>query len=80
MVNPDFRVAAFLEARKCLRLIDKLTTGQPEFWANLLGAIANLGLTVVPDNVLWATQVYEAEREEEHARIRKHLDERLGKG
>jgi hypothetical protein len=67
-----------LEARKCLRLIDSLTTDQPEFWANLLGAIANLSLASVPDNVLRATEVYESERREENARIRKHLDERLG--
>lgn len=47
----EFRTAALLEARKCLKYMDKQSVEQPEYWANLLGAIANASIAAVPDSV-----------------------------
>jgi hypothetical protein len=46
---------------------------QPEFWANLLGAIANGVMASVPDSVVTAALQREAQRAEKHEAARKHL-------
>lgn len=47
----DFRVTAYLEAGECLRQAESQSFEQPEFWANLLGAVANAAVASVPDSV-----------------------------
>lgn len=81
----DFRVDYLEEARNCLRASNKITTKcpkdwheQPEFWANLLGAIANANVAAVSDNVAYGLIVKQAERQLENDRIREMLDEKLG--
>ena len=48
----DFRVGYCLDARECLFRVKEQNVDQPEFWANLLGAIANSCMAAVPDSVV----------------------------
>lgn len=48
----DLRVLSALEARECLFRVREQTVDQPEFWANLLGAIANACMAAMPEAVL----------------------------
>jgi hypothetical protein len=48
----DFRVGYCLQARECLFRVKDQTVEDPEFWANLLGAIANASMACVPAPVV----------------------------
>jgi hypothetical protein len=74
---PDFRVAAYREAQKCLRYVSKQNPEQPSFWANLLGAIANATLATVPDSVMGAVMADDWDRERQHQRVREHINKKL---
>lgn len=72
-LDPNFRIAAFQEARECFRLVKEMDIEQPEFWANLLGAIANGVMASVPDSVVAGALAQEAQRVEKQKAARKHL-------
>ena len=80
MLDPNFRVHAFQEARACLRLVEKLEVDQPEFWANLLGAVANGVLASIPGEVISAAMSMDAATEKQRAAVRKHVKEALRAG
>lgn len=78
----EFRTAAFLEARRCLKYMDKQSVEQPEYWANLLGAIANATIAAVPDSVaadvdreMWRR---EARDRELQTAVQTKIKEKLG--
>jgi hypothetical protein len=73
----SFKVDAYLEAKKALRHAGRQKTDQPEFWANLLGACANLLLASVPDHVVDAAVQEEDRRADERERVREHLKKRI---
>lgn len=77
MLDPNFRVYAFQEARACLRLVEKLDVEQPEFWANLLGAIANGVLASTPAEVVSAAIAHDVATEEHREAVRKHVKDAL---
>lgn len=81
----DFRVDYLEEARQCLRASNKITTEYPkdwhtypEFWANLLGAVANSNIAAASENVAYGLLTKKAEERLEVQRIREMLDEKLG--
>lgn len=76
-LDPNFRVAAFQEARKCFRLIETLDVEQPEFWANLLGAIANGVMACAPDSVISAVIAHDMHSDKRKAAVRDHLAQAL---
>lgn len=69
----DFRVDYLYEAQKCLRHVVKQDPSQPQFWANLLGAIANATVASVPESVMAGV----LEREKRHQAASEHIKERL---
>lgn len=73
----EFRAAAFLEARECLKVMGTQEVEQPEFWANLLGAIANASIAAVPDTV--AAEAYQelAHRDAEKRQFQKAMQMRI---
>ena len=73
MPEPDFRVSAYLEAAKCLKLASKLTVEEPLMWANLLGGIANLMVAGMPEGLVSAVDDYRAEKRRATERILEHL-------
>lgn len=77
MLDPNFRVHAFQEARKCLRLLEKLDVEQPEFWANLLGAVANAALASVPGEVVSAAISMDVADERHREAVRRHVKDAL---
>ena len=65
----DFRVDYLEEARRSLLAANQITTDYPktwnafpEFWANLLGAIANSNVAAVSDDVACGLLVRQEER------------------
>ena len=76
----EVRAAALEEARKCLRFASDQKVEDPELWANLLGAVANLVLASVPDPVFVAADELAARRRFEDMRsrlVREHIKEQL---
>jgi len=71
----DFRVDYLEEARRSLLAANQITT---EFWANLLGAIANSNVAAVSDDVACGLLVRQEERGKKNERIRELLDQKLG--
>lgn len=69
----DFRVTYLQEARKCLRYYAEHKIYSLEFWANLLGAIANAAIASVPDSVAEALATEERRQRAVHAHIREQL-------
>jgi len=69
-IDPQFRLSAYREAHKCLRMVDRLDISEPEFWANLFGAIVNTNIACIPDSVAAALVSQDARR----AALRDHLD------
>lgn len=85
MTIGDFRVDYLEEARECIRANHKIMTQFPkdwqecpEFWANLLGAVANSNVAAASDDVVLGLVARQEQRAREHAKIKKMLDERLG--
>jgi hypothetical protein len=73
----DFRVQYFREAQTCLELVEKQKVDQPEFWANLLGAIANASLAAVSDVVVRGV-LADCERDRKlRQEVYDHIQERL---
>jgi len=72
MIDAQFRLMAYREAHKCLRMVDRLDISEPEFWANLLGAIVNTNIACIPDSVASALVSQNALREG----LRDHVQDR----
>lgn len=70
----DFRVAYLQEAKRCLRYNAEQKVTQLEFWANLLGAVANAAVASVPDSVAHALSTEQARQQV----VRTHIRDRLG--
>lgn len=75
-LDPNFRIAAFQEARTCFRLVKEMDIEQPEFWANLLGAIANGVMASVPDSVVAGALAQEAKQRAARKHLKAALDAR----
>lgn len=73
----EVRAEALEEARKCFRCASGLGVEDPELWANLLGAVANLMLACVPDQVFVAADRAVVERGAKSAQVREHLKNKL---
>lgn len=77
----DFRVTSYREAAECLRLVREQKPDQPEFWANLLGAIANATMAALPDSVanevVVTTLAERAKRQKLQNAIQKELNRKL---
>ena len=56
-------------------MVDKLDIRQPEFWANLLGAVANFNIAAIPDSVASALMQEQFEHQKANERIRKEVTE-----
>ncbi|BCP41484.1 hypothetical protein MINTMi27_15770 [Mycobacterium intracellulare] len=69
----DFRVDYLQEAKKCLRFREGQDVTQLQFWANLLGAIANATIAAVPDSV---AQALEDQQDRQQA-VYDHIREKL---
>lgn len=52
-------------------MVEKLSIEQPEFWANLLGAVVNTNIACIPDSV--ADQLVEESDEERRRGLRDHV-------
>lgn len=68
----------WLEARECLNLVRQQTVDQPEFWANLLGAVANASMAGAPSDVVETAETMLSEPRPElqkraQRRVRKDL-------
>ena len=81
----DFRIGYLEEARECQRASNSILKKYPEdwhsipeFWANLLGVIANASIAAVSDNVALGLYVKDEKRREEIERVRNLLDTKLG--
>lgn len=81
----DFRIGYLEEARECQRASNSILKKYPddwhsipEFWANLLGVVANATIAAVSDNVALGLHLKDEKRREENQRIRNLLDEKLG--
>lgn len=48
----DLQARYWLEARECLNLVRQQCPDQPEFWANLLGAVANASMASAPQAIV----------------------------
>lgn len=75
----DFRVAAYLEAGECLKLVKGQDISQPEFWANLLGAIANAAIASVPDSVATQAEPELGRREQKQRELQKRVQKDIKK-
>ena len=82
----DFRIAYVEEARDCIRANHFLMKKHPEdwntfpeFWANLLGAVANSNIGAVDDDLAWHLMDIWDQREKKKADIKAMLDKKLGK-
>lgn len=80
----DFRIDYLDEARECLRASNKIATAfpehwheKPEFWANLLGAVANSNVAAASENVAMGLLYKQDKRKQEKERLKKMLDEQL---
>jgi hypothetical protein len=74
----DFRVGYCLQARECLFRVKEQNIDQPEFWANLLGAISNACMASVPDSVV-AGVVEELTPPPPQPRLQKRAQKRIKK-
>jgi hypothetical protein len=78
-IEPDFRLHAFHEGHQCLKMVDKLDIREPEFWANLLGAIANFSISSISDSVASALIHESMVDQQKRERFREKLNEVLDK-
>jgi hypothetical protein len=74
---PDFRVASYMEAKECLQLVREQKPDQPEFWANLLGAIANATIATMPDDVFEGVMIEYARQERFYSMTQKRVQGRI---
>lgn len=88
MIEPafDFRIGYLEEARSCLRASNKITEKcpqdwhqQPEFWANLLGAVANSNVAAADEEVALGLLYQQQAKARKMTAVRAMLDEKLGK-
>lgn len=74
----DFRVDCLFEAQRCLKLVGKQNLSQQEFWANLLGGVANAAIASIPDSVVSEYRREQDKRARKLEIIHDHLTDRLG--
>lgn len=72
----DLQARYWLEARECLQLVRRQNISQPEFWANLLGAIANATMAATPDSIVEAA---ESVLDEPPPKLQKRVQRRVSK-
>jgi hypothetical protein len=73
----DFRVTCFFEAEECLKLVEAQQVDQPQFWGNLLGAIANATIASLPDSVYEQAAAELARRQTANDRLQRAVQKKI---
>jgi hypothetical protein len=77
MGEVDFRVDAYEEAVRCLLYVQQCKLEQPEFWANLLGGIANGVMACLPDTVAYGVAERRGRENAKRANLQRAIQEKI---